>query len=29
MNRDQILRLLLPLWGAAFVAGFVIMAFRK
>jgi len=23
MDRDQILRLLLPLWGVAFVAGFV------
>jgi hypothetical protein len=24
MDRDQVLRLLLPLWGVAFVAGFII-----
>jgi len=23
MDRDQLLRLLLPLWGVAFVAGFI------
>ena len=27
MDRDQVLRLLLPLWGVAFVAGFI-MAYQ-
>jgi len=26
MDRDQLLRLLLPLWGAAFLAGFMMTA---